>query len=301
LSGASPGGAPQRTMLEFIRRNRIILTSGLLLLFSLLLISGNARSRHRDDPIAALLLEGMRPLQVSVTDALGALAAVWHGYVELVGVRAQNEALRRQVAELERNAGRLAELQETNQRLRELLGFRSMIEGQVVTAQVSGRDPGALFQSLTIDRGGRDGVRNGFAVLSPSGVVGHVIATSAHAARVLLLTDHNSGIDAIVERSRARGIVAGALADGCLMKYLKRGEDVQVGDRVATSGLDGIFPKGILIGEVTRVSRNHRGLLQVADIKPSAPLERLEEVLVVPATAQLLERSAEANRSVSTP
>jgi len=173
--------------------------------------------------------------------------------------------------------------------LKELLGFRSTLEGQTQTAQVSGRDPSSLFQSLTIDKGEHEGVHKGFAVLSPLGVLGHVVATSAHAARVLLITDHNSGVDAIVERSRARGIVAGALADGCVMKYLQRGEDVQVGDRVATSGLDGIFPRGMPIGEVSEVSRNHRGLLQVAVIKPSAPLERIEEVLVVAPTAQVFD------------
>ncbi|HUI26000.1 MAG TPA: rod shape-determining protein MreC [Candidatus Kryptonia bacterium] len=231
----------------------------------------------------------MRPLQVLVSDSVGALASAWSRYVTLVGVRAENETLRRRVAELEQSAGRLVELEETNQRLKELLGFRSTLEGQTQTAQVSGRDPSSLFQSLTIDKGEHEGVRKGFAVLSPFGVVGHVVATSAHAARVLLITDHNSGVDAIVQRSRARGIVAGALADGCVMKYLQRGEDVQVGDRVATSGLDGIFPRGMPIGEVADVSRNHRGLLQVAEIKPSAPLERIEEVLVVAPTAQVLE------------
>jgi len=276
-------------MLEFFRRNRIILTSGFLLLFSLLLVSTSARSRQVRDPFAGILLEGLRPLQVTVTDTLSGLAAVWTNYIDLVGVRAENEALHRRIAELEQNAGRLAELEESNQRLNELLGFRSSLEGQTQPAQVSGRDPGTLFQSLTINKGERDGIRKGFAVLSPAGVVGQVVASSPHAARVLLITDHNSGIDAIVERSRARGIVAGALADGCVMKYLKRGEDVQVGDWVSTSGLDGIFPKGILIGEVTSVSRNHRGLLQMAEIRPSVPLERLEEVLVVAPTARRYE------------
>jgi len=281
-------------MLEFFRRNRIILTSGFLLLFSLLLVSTSARSRQARDPFAGILLEGLRPLQVTVTDTLSGLAAVWTNYVDLVGIRAENKALRRRITELEQSAGRLAELEETNQRLNELLGFRSSLEGRTQPAQVSGRDPGTLFQSLTINKGERDGIRKGFAVLSPAGVVGQVVASSPHAARVLLITDHNSGIDAVVERSRARGIVAGALADGCVMKYLKRGEDVQVGDRVSTSGLDGIFPKGILIGEVTSVSRNHRGLLQMAEIRPSVPLERLEEVLVVAPTAH--RREPEADR-----
>ncbi|HVN83980.1 MAG TPA: rod shape-determining protein MreC [Candidatus Binatia bacterium] len=268
------------------------------MLISLLLVSTGVRSRRRNDPFATLLLEGMRPLQVLVSDAVGAAATGWTQYVDLVNVRAENESLRRRVAELEQNAARLTELEETNQRLTELLGFKSALEGQAQTAQVSGRDPGALFQSLTLDKGEHEGIRKGFAVLSSAGVIGQVVSTSPHASRVLLITDHNSGVDAIVQRSRARGIVAGALADGCVMKYLQRGEDVQVGDRVATSGLDGIFPRGMLIGEVTKVSRNHRGLLQMAEIKPSAPLERLEEVLVVAPNARLLD-SGDANNPPS--
>lgn len=288
-------------MLEFIRRNRIVLTSGSLLLVSLLLVSSSVRSRRRSDPVAALLLEAMRPLQVLVTDSVAALASAWGRYVNLIGIRGENEVLRRRVAELEQNSSRLAELEETNQRLKELLGFRSTLEGQTQTAQVSGRDPDSLFQSLTIDKGEHEGIRKGFAVLSPLGVVGHVVATSPHAARVLLITDHNSGVDAIVQRSRARGIVAGALADGCVMKYLQRGEDVQVGDRVATSGLDGIFPRGMPIGEISNVSRNHRGLLQMAEIRPSAPLERIEEVLVVAPTAHLLDSTSSAETQAPTP
>ena len=123
---------------------------------------------------------------------------------------------------------------------------------------------------MIINKGEADGVHKNAAVLSPLGVVGQIMTTGAHSARVLLITDHNSGVDAVVQRSRARGIVEGALDGGCVMKYLKRGEDVEVGDRIVTSGLDGIFPKGIMIGEVTRVMRGNRGLLQVAEVKPDA-------------------------------
>jgi rod shape-determining protein MreC len=118
-------------------------------------------------------------------------------------------------------------------------------------------------------------------VLARQGVVGQVIEVSHLAARALVLTDHNSGIDAIVQRTRARGIVQGDAENGCRMKYLRRGEDVVAGDRVVTSGMDGIFPKGILIGEVREVSRGQRGLLQMATVEPSVSLDSIEEVLIV--------------------
>ena len=272
-------------MLEFFRRNQILLTSGGLLFLSLLLVSSNARQRRVDDPVSNLLLEGMRPVQHGLTQAAKALAQVWQRYLALIGLQRENEALRQRILELEQEAVRLAEVEQTNRRLSDLLGFRGTLRGNAVTAQVTGKDPLPWFHSFVISRGVEDGVRKGMAVLSPYGVVGQVQAASAHAARVLLITDHNSGIDAVVQRSRARGIVEGAVTEGCVMKYLKQGEDVQVGDRVVTSGLDGIFPKGVVIGHVTNLSRRSRGLLQAADIEPAVPFDRIEEVLVVDAVA----------------
>jgi rod shape-determining protein MreC len=274
-------------MLEFVRRNRIVLTSGSLLLVSLLLLSVGARARQRIDPLTGVVLEGMRPLQAAVSAGLDAGAHVWRTYVKLVGVTQENEALHQRVLELEQQAVRMAEVEQTEQRLSELLKFRATLEGEVQAAQIIGRDPLPWFGTVIINKGDADGVHKNMAVLSPFGVVGQTIATSAHSARVLLITDHNSGVDAVVQRSRARGIIEGALDGRCVMKYLKRGEDVEVDDRVVTSGLDGIFPKGIIVGTITHVTRGNRGLLQVADVKASVPLDRIEEVLVVPSDTRL--------------
>jgi rod shape-determining protein MreC len=146
--------------------------------------------------------------------------------------------------------------------------------------------------TLTIDRGERDQVRRGMAVLAPQGVVGQVSEASHAAARVVLLTDHNSGIDAVVQRTRARGIVQGGTDGACYMNYLSRDADVVEGDLVITSGLDRVFPKGIVVGEVVEVSRRHRGLLQAAVVRPSVALDRLEEVLVVDATTPVADPPA---------
>jgi rod shape-determining protein MreC len=153
-----------------------------------------------------------------------------------------------------------------------------------VAAEVVGRDASVWFQSLTIDKGERDGLKPGMPVLAPEGVVGMISGTSSHAARVMLLTDPNSGVDVLVQRTRARGIVSGQLEQEAVLKYVKRDEDVKVGDRVITSGLDGVFPKGMPVGHVTEVSRKDRGLFLYAEVTPSAAASRLEEVLVVPAT-----------------
>ena len=276
-------------MLEFVRRNRVVLTSGLLLLISLLLLSVSSRTRRRTDPVAGMVLDGLEPLQKLSAAALQAVFGTMRTYVALVGVREENEQLRRRILELEQQAVRLAEVEQTDKRLEELLNLRSALAGDALAAHIIGRDPLPWFSTMTIDKGETDGVHKNAAVLSPFGVVGQIMATGAHAARVLLITDHNSGIDALVQRSRARGIIEGALDGGCVMKYVKRDEDVEVGDRVVTSGLDGIFPKGMMIGEVTRLTRGNRGLLQVAEIKPSVPLDRIEEVVVTRGNVQVKE------------
>lgn len=274
-------------MLEFVRRNRVVLASGFLLLLSLLLFSAGSRASRRMDPIAAVILDGMRPLQSVTAIAVDAVTGTWRTYVNLVGVTKENERLRRRVVELEQQAVHLAEVEQTDKRLEGLLNFRSTLDGDVQVARIIGRDPLPWFSTMTIDKGEADGVHKAAAVLSPFGVVGQIMTTGAHSARVLLITDHNSGVDAVVQRSRARGIVEGALDGGCVMKYLKRGEDVEVGDRIVTSGLDGIFPKGIIVGEVTHVTRGNRALLQVAEIKPSVALDRIEEVLVTRGPVQV--------------
>jgi rod shape-determining protein MreC len=227
------------------------------------------------------VLEIMRPLLVVVTAAFGAADDVWRGYINLVNVSHENELLRRRIRDLEAQSVYGTEIQLAQQRLEELLRFRSTFAGDAITAQIIGRDPLPWSRTVTINKGSSDGIGKNAAVLSPEGVVGQTIATSSHAARVLLVTDHNSGIDAIVQRSRARGIVKGALDGGCVMKYLDREVDIHAGDLIVTSGLDGIFPKGMVIGEVSGMNPGPRGLLKEAELTPRAPLEKLEEVLIV--------------------
>jgi rod shape-determining protein MreC len=278
--------------MEFVRRNRVLLTSGSLLLISLLLSSVSLRSQSYRDPVGHLVLDALAPFQVVFSWLGRSVGRAWTGYVGLVDARRDNQRLQERVAGLESELLRLGELERENGRLTELLSLRARLEGPVYGARVIARDPGPLAMTLTIDRGERDHVRRGMAVLAPAGVVGQVAEASHTAARVVLLTDHNSGIDAIVQRSRARGIVQGGNDGSCQMNYLSRDADVAVGDQVITSGLDSVFPKGIVIGEVVEVGRRHRGLLQAAVVRPSVALDRLEEVLVVDATAQVVDPPA---------
>lgn len=272
-------------MIAFFRRNQVLLTSFFCLLFSLYILSAAARGRLRGDPIGPILLVLMRPLQIGAQETVAKLKEIRQGYVTLRGTASENERLKGRIIELEAERDRLLEAEATNRRLRELLEFRSQLPAGSVTAAVIGNSASTWFHSFILDKGSADGVVKGMAVVSPVGVVGQVVAVTSKSAKVLLITDPHSGVDAIVQRSRARGIVAGSLDSGTILKYAKRSEDVQEGDRLITSGLDTIFPKGLLVGSVTKVRKKSFGLFQYVEVALAVDPSRIEEVLVVPAEA----------------
>ena len=268
-------------MLEFLRRNQVLLSSGVFLLLSFLLLSANRSGTRRYDPLGAVFLEAMRPMQSVTVQTTGSVSNLWSRYLALVSVSAENERLKARVRALESERRHDAEIELENHRLARLLGFREDVPSEGVTARVIGRDASGLFQTLALDRGETDGIKPGMAVVCADGVVGRIAQTSWHASRVLLISDHNSGVDALVQRTRARGIVEGALSGACSMKYIKRGDEVDIDDVVVTSGLDGIFPKGIRIGHVSGVTKKDVGLFQVADVTPAVEFSKLEEVMVL--------------------
>ncbi len=185
--------------------------------------------------------------------------------------------------EIERLRGELQESRErvaTAARLERLLDYREGTGYTMIAAGVIGHDASGLYRTVLIDRGSAAGVEHQQAVLAPDGVVGRVIKVFPRSALVLLVTDRSSGIDAIVQRTRDQGVVEGRGGSGCEMKYLDRSAEVEVGDYVVTSGMGGRFPKGVWIGQVSEVSRGV-DLFQSVDVRPSAGLDRLEEVWVV--------------------
>jgi len=289
-------------MLEFLRRNQVLLSSGLFLTLSLVLLSVNRGGTRRFDPLGVVFLEVLRPMQSGTTQATSAVGHLWTRYVSLVGVEAENRELKERLRRLEADHHRDAEIELENRRLARLLDFKAEVPSQLVTARVIGKDASGIFESFMLDRGETDGVKPGMAVVCADGVVGRIAQSTPHASRVLLISDHNSGVDAIVQRTRARGIVEGALNRSCSMKYIKRGEEIDVNDVVVTSGLDGIFPKGVLIGRVSGVTRKDFGLFQVADVVPAVEFSRLEEVLVLTSPPREINVAIEAaERARATP
>lgn len=267
-------------MLGFLRRNRVLVTSALCLVLGAGLAVRTSRDHTRSDGFGRIFLEVMAPLQVMTSAVRNTIGGSVEGVRDLFQARTDNARLRTALRRATDDLGRLTELELENTRLRGLLDFKETLHGDLITARVIGRDATGLSRTLVIGRGEADGITKGAAVIAPAGIVGQVFQASRHAARVLLITDHNSGVDGLVQRTRARGIVQGTVDAGCGLKYVKRTEDVQVGDVVITSGLDGIFPKGLPIGQVSSVDKRGQGLFQYAEIAPQVDVDQLEEVLV---------------------
>lgn len=273
-------------MLAFFRKNQVPLSCCFCLLLSVYILTVGARGQLKNEPLSALLMWIMRPLQIAAQGTVNWISTVHESYDTLAGFRAENERLRKRIQALEVERQKLLEAQASNSRLTQLLDLRSHLPGAAITASIIGHSVTSWFQSCLLDKGSSDGVRKGMAVVTPLGVVGQVVSVTPRTAKVLLLTDANSGIDVLVQRTRARGIVSGSLENGTVLKYVKRSEDVQEGDRLITSGVDGVFPKSLLVGTVIKVVKQHIGLFQFIEVLPAVQPARIEEVLVVGAGNQ---------------
>jgi rod shape-determining protein MreC len=235
-------------------------------------------------------MELMRPFQMMTSHFSHRTSSVYENYISSVDYRAENAKLKVQVARLQSDETRIQELENENHRLSELLELKQVLGLRAVAAEVIGSDATGLARTLMISQGEDEGLKLGMAVLSNQGIVGKIIAVSPSSSKVLLIHDHNSALDAFDQRSRARGIISGVVDNGMIMKYVERGEDVKIGDTVISSGFDGIFPRGLLVGRVTAVER--KGLFLNVELAAAVDFRRLEQVLVVtqPPPAQVAEQ-----------
>jgi len=205
----------------------------------------------------------------------------WRSYVAVVHVGEENEALRARLARLEEENLQLREALVASGRLQRIAKIREEFEVPMLASELVGVDASAWFRSVLVNRGRNHGVRSGMPVISERGLVGLVTSTSKNASKAMLVLDRQSAVDGIVQRSRSRGIVRGTGTDQLDFEFVVRESDVRIGDVVITSGLDGIHPKGIRIGEVTSVSDPGSDLLQTATLVPAVDFGRLELVFVM--------------------
>ena len=220
-------------------------------------------------------------IQRTISSMFGGVKHVWEGYVELWGVRVENHALQERVEALEVQLQEQRALAQRTRSLQAVLDLRNEAAVPTMSARVIAADATPWFRTLTIDRGSRDGLRRDLAVIAAAGVVGRVVGQpGARAAKIQLLIDRNAAAGAMIERTRARGVVMGSDESSLQMEYVSNLEDVQVGEVVVTSGIDGIYPTGFVIGHV-EVAERGPGLYKTIRVAPVVDFTGLEHVLVV--------------------
>jgi rod shape-determining protein MreC len=257
----------------------IVLAISVLLIFTL--ISASLRDPHPLQPLENFVITVTAPVFNVFRQTGAALSRIWRGYFYLVGVQAENELLQQKTLE---NQSKEALYQETlleKERLRQLLEFRTQAALPVTGARIIGFDFSIWFKCAFLDKGTDDGIKVGMPVLNAAGVVGRIVECYPDYAKVLLLIDRSSAVDAIVQRNRLRGILEGVGANRCYLRFVHKSQDVQAGDVILASGIGGAYPRGMMLGTVITVDKKVPGIFQEIEVEPAVDFTRLEEVLVV--------------------
>ena len=262
----------------FFKRRTIIV---ILVLFFLAiqLFSIYQKDKSSDNPLSRFVMTLTYYPQKIVFVSTKKVVDTWHGYMDLVQTKEENQRLREELNTLRHERFQLSEAQVQNKRLKKLLDFKESTYYPVVSANVIGASPSILrSQVVIVDKGSGDEITEGMPVASYDGIVGRILLTADKNSEVLLITDPVSAVDAYVHRTRARGIVKGT-GNGCVMQYIEKKSDVSIGDKVISSGKDGFFPKGVIIGTVTDIEAD--GSFISASISPHVDLNSLEEVVII--------------------
>lgn len=272
-------------MRRYIQRHRAVAVGIVLLICAALILISPDRGGGVLSEVRGVLLTIVSPVQRLLVSAYQDVVGVWERYIYLVGVEEENEQLKSSLDKISSKYENLkilyVETEKKNQRLENILDFTHETSYNLIPARVIGRDPQPFSGSIVVDKGTASGVSIDMPVISTDGVVGIVMSVSARSSRIMLLNDKICRVDVIVQDDRVRGILEGA-ADGSLkLSYVDRQAEVTEGDIIVTSGMGGIFPKGLLVGEVAAVTVPPYGLFREIVVEPRAKLSALEEVLII--------------------
>jgi rod shape-determining protein MreC len=254
-----------------------------VLLGHVILISAQVNSRSGVSVLETVTFGLLADAQRATWAVVSAFRDSWNGYVALRQVREENEALRRELADTRIALQEQRALADKSRGLEELLDLRGRTKLQTTGAEIVASGASSEFRTVTIDKGSSDGLRADMAVIAPAGIVGRIVVASTNAAKVQLLVDSQAAAGVYVERreSRAQGLVVGVAGQDVLrMEQVSEVADVVVGDTVLTSGIEGIYPKGFLVGRIERVQKSGTAYSEIL-VRPAVAFSSLEEVLVV--------------------
>lgn len=264
----------------FIKNKKTFFIAALLLVALTLFAKGIEQKKKHSFFDRVVLTLFSFPLNIT-NKSIHAVSGAWNHYIYLIGLHDENIALKKRVDALAIENQLLRDLADENKRLRNLLFFRKKYEHKMLPAEIIGRDPSGWFKTVLIDKGSVDGVLNDAGVIAPEGVVGKVIEVGLNSSKVLLLSDINSYVDALIKRTQTHGIVVGKGEQLCALSYVMKTEDVAPDDVIVSSGINTMYPKGIIIGTVIKSNRGRSGFFQSIAVKPAVDFSKLHEVLIV--------------------
>src|SRR5581483_7877215 len=246
----------------------------------ILLISAQVNSRSGVPVLESVTFGLFSEVQRGVSSGMTGVRHLWSNYIGLRHLKAENDDLKRRLADAQIAFQQTQALADRARGLEKLLDLRDHSDLKLTAAEIIGASATPDFRTLTIDKGTMDGLRHDMAIIAPGGVVGRIAVPSARASKVQLLIDRNAAAGALIERSRAQGVVVGAGEDRLRLDFVAESSDIVVGDNVVTSGIDGIYPKGFAIGKVETVEKNGPSYRRII-VKPAVDFSALEDVLVV--------------------
>ncbi|MGC8659083.1 MAG: rod shape-determining protein MreC [Desulfomonilaceae bacterium] len=252
----------------------VLLSFGLVLLFS-------SFEKGRSGTFVTIIYSVFKPFQQTVSFFEGKTNNLLKSYIWLVGVSKKNDELTEEVRKLRTEIVSLKEKELENRRLKRVLELKNRLDFPTVVAQVIGQDASGFFRTVLINKGSDEGVLPDMAVTVPEGIVGKINRSSATMAQVIMITDPSMSVDCRIERTRDRGLLTGSYSNSCLLQFVNKEADLKSQDIVVTSGLDGIFPRGLVVGTLQSVRLSEHGLFQEAVVNPSAKLSEIEEVIVI--------------------
>ncbi len=267
----------------FSRKTVIVLLMVVLIAVHIIVLAISIRRPEFSSGIQKTPVSCLAPFQRITIWSIRSIRDVWKQYFYLVSVAKTNEQLNKSLSHAVDRLNQCSEVERSNERLRGFLAFQKSGTGRFLAAEVIGKDPSPWFNNVIIDKGGADGITKGMPVVIPEGIVGIVTEITPRYSKVLLIIDANSSVDALVKRTRARGVIKGKAGRRrqCFLDYALRKHDIEEGDLVVSSGLGGTFPKGLRVGVISKVSRLDSGTFQNVKVIPHVDFERLEEVLIL--------------------
>ena len=252
----------------------------------LVLISAQVTSKRGVPLLQEAIFGSMAEVQRVATGGIGGVRSAWQNYVNLRQIGQENDTLKQRVSQLEVALQRERALAKQTRVLQQALDLKTETPFATTAAMIIASGASPDFRTMTLDKGSSQGLATDMAVLAPEGIVGRVILPTPRASKVQLIIDRNAAAAGLVERSRAQGVVVGTGNDRMRFDYVPGSADLKVGDRVVTSGLDGIYPKGFVIGQIESVERSAGEFSNVL-IRPAVNLSALETVLVVTSASEV--------------